>query len=147
MVLVFICSIYYYCFVSNFHPALEFMHTISDTKLFFLDINLCITNDQMSTSIHYKVIDKHSYLHLQSSHPQHCKEGLPRSQLLRLRRLIFWRGARKLSLFPFNVGTVPLLHGVILTRSSWSTMLMSSTIKTLQVESQAKFPWFLPTTL
>ena len=29
----------------------------------------------------------HSYLHQQSSHPRHCKDGLLRSQLLRLRRL------------------------------------------------------------
>ncbi|KAL9985333.1 hypothetical protein ACROYT_G007723 [Oculina patagonica] len=33
------------------------------------------------------VTDTHSYLHKQSSHPRHCKDGLPRGQLLRLRRL------------------------------------------------------------
>ena len=77
----------YINFVSNFHPALQFTHTISASDISFLDINLRITNDRISTSIHYKVTDTHSYLHKQSSHPRHCKDGLPRSQLLRLRRL------------------------------------------------------------
>ena len=77
----------YIRFVSNFHPALQFTHTISDTELSFLDITLRITDDHISTTIYYKDTDTHTYLHHQSSHPSHCKKGLPRSQLLRLRRL------------------------------------------------------------
>ena len=77
----------YINFVSNFHPALQFTHTISVSDISFLDINLRITTDRISTSIYYKVTDTNSYLHQQSSHPRHCKDGLPRSQLLRLRRL------------------------------------------------------------
>ena len=41
----------------------------------------------ISTSFCCKETDTHTYLHHQSSHPSHCKTGLPRSQLLRLRRL------------------------------------------------------------
>ena len=74
-------------FVSNFHPALQFTHTIADNELSFLDITLRITDDHISTTICYKDTDTHTYLHHQSSHPSHCKKGLPRSQLLRLRRL------------------------------------------------------------
>ena len=77
----------YINFVSNFHPTLQFTHTISVSDISFLDINLRITNDHISTSIYYKVTDTHSYLHQQSSHSRHWKDGLPRSQLLRLRRL------------------------------------------------------------
>ena len=77
----------YIRFVSKFHPALQFTHTISDTELSFLDITLHITDDHISTTIYYKDTDTHTYLHHQSSHPSHCKKGLPRSQLLRLRRL------------------------------------------------------------
>lgn len=72
----------YIRFVSNFQPALQFTHTIS-----FLDIRLRITDDHISTTIYYKDTDTHTYLHHQSSHSSHCKKGLPRSQLLRLRRL------------------------------------------------------------
>ena len=42
----------YIRFVSNFHPALQFTHTISDTELFFLDITLRITDDHISTTIY-----------------------------------------------------------------------------------------------
>ncbi|CAH3174081.1 unnamed protein product, partial [Porites evermanni] len=52
----------YIRFVSNFHPALQFTHTISDTELSFLDI---------TTTIYYKDTDTHTYLHHQSSHPSH----------------------------------------------------------------------------
>lgn len=45
---------------------------------------LRVTHDHISTSIHYKETDTHTYLHHQSSHPGHCKTGLFRSQLLRL---------------------------------------------------------------
>ena len=76
----------YIRFISNFHPAFQFTHTISDTELSFLDITLRIT-DHISTTVYYKDTDTHTYLHHQSSHPSHCKKGLPRSQLLRLRRL------------------------------------------------------------
>ena len=68
----------YISFVSNFHPALQFTH---------LDINWRISGDRIRTSIHYKASDTHSYLHYDSSHSRHCKESLPYSQLLRLRRI------------------------------------------------------------
>ena len=61
------------------------MHRISDTER--ITNTLRITDDHISTTIYYKDTDTHTYLHHQSSHPSHCKKGLPRSQLLRLRRL------------------------------------------------------------
>ena len=69
------------------YPALQFTDTISETELPFLDINLRISGDPICTSIHYKATDTHSFLHYDSSHPRHCKESLPYSQLLRLRRI------------------------------------------------------------
>ena len=77
----------YIAFVSNFHPALQFTHTISETKLPFLDINLRVSGDRIRTTIHCQATETHSYLHYDSSHPRHCKESLPYSQLLRLRRI------------------------------------------------------------
>ena len=55
----------YIRFVSNFHPALQFTHTISDTELSFLDITLRITDDHINTTIYYKDTDTHTYLHHQ----------------------------------------------------------------------------------
>ena len=41
-------------FVSNFHPALQFTSTTSETELPILDINLHISNNRIKTSIQYK---------------------------------------------------------------------------------------------
>ena len=73
--------------VSTFHPALQFTHTISRTQIPFLDITLSISGSTISTSVHYKDTDTHNYLHYTSSHPKHCKNGIPYSQFLRLHRL------------------------------------------------------------
>ena len=73
--------------VSTFHPALQFTHTISQTQIPFLDITLSVSGSRISTSVHYKSTDTHNYLHYTSSHPKHCKNGIPYSQFLRLRRL------------------------------------------------------------
>ena len=74
-------------FFSNFHPALQFTSTITDTELPFLDINLYIADDRVQTSVFYKGTDSHNYLHFSSFHPDHCKRAIPYSQFLRLRRL------------------------------------------------------------
>ena len=74
--------------ISNFHPALQFTRTITeDGDLPFLDISLSISEERITTSVHYKPTDTHSYLHHSSSHPLHCKKSIPYSQLLRIRRL------------------------------------------------------------
>ena len=74
-------------FVNNFHPALEFTHIITEDSLSFLDIQLSISKDRISTSVHYKETDAHCYFDYNSSHPQKCKDSIPYSQFRRLRRL------------------------------------------------------------
>ena len=74
-------------FVANFHPALQFTSTITETELPFLDINLRISEDRIQTSAFYKETDTHNNLHFSSFHPDHCKRAIPYSQFLRLRRL------------------------------------------------------------
>ena len=37
--------------------------------------------------MHYKATDTHNYLHHTSLHPDHCKQAIPYSQFLRLRRI------------------------------------------------------------
>ena len=39
------------------------------------------------TDLHNKDTDAHNYLHYCSSHPSHCKRGIPFGQFLRLRRI------------------------------------------------------------
>ena len=81
----------YLNFVSNFHPALQFTSTITETELPYLDINLRISDARIQTSVHYKDTDTHNYLHLSSFHPNHCKRAISYSQFLRLRRLCLRR--------------------------------------------------------
>ncbi|CAH3199466.1 unnamed protein product [Porites evermanni] len=56
-------------FINNFHPSLKFTWAISDNQLPFLDLLLKPTPQGLSTSIHYKETDSHSYLTNTSSHP------------------------------------------------------------------------------
>ena len=74
-------------FVNNFHPSLKFTWAISDDKLLFLDLYLTPSSNRLITTIHYKETDSHSYLNYSSSHPVRCKNSIPYSQFLRLRRI------------------------------------------------------------
>ena len=73
--------------VNSFHPALKYTWEISENSLAFLDIQLSINDNGLSTSVHYKPTDSHNYFLHSSSHPQHVKNAIPFSQFLRLRRL------------------------------------------------------------
>ena len=74
-------------YVNGFHPSLKFTWIISDVQLPFLDLCLKPVSDRPLTSIHYKDTDNHSYLYYTSSHPARCKNFIPYSQFLRLRRI------------------------------------------------------------
>ena len=74
-------------YVNSFHPALEFTSEVSDRSVTFLDIQVSITDIHLSTTVHYKPTDSHSYLLYSSSHPKHTLNAIPFSQFLRLRRL------------------------------------------------------------
>ena len=74
-------------YVNGFHPSVQFTWIISDVQLPFLDLCLKSVSDRLLTSIHYKDTDTHSYLYYTSSHPARCKNSIPYSQFLRLRRI------------------------------------------------------------
>eukprot|EP00061_Rhincodon_typus_P008071 g30348.t1 len=76
-------------FTNTFHRALKFTWAISDTSLPFLDfsISISISRNRLTTDIHFKPTDSHSYLDYTSSHTPFCKNAIPYSQFLRLRRI------------------------------------------------------------
>ena len=74
-------------FCSAYHPSLKYTFEISESSLSFLDLCLTISDARITTTIHYKPTDTHSYLDYSSSHPPHCKKAIPYSQFLRLRRI------------------------------------------------------------
>ncbi|XP_059504218.1 uncharacterized protein LOC125456532 [Stegostoma tigrinum] len=74
-------------FTNTFHPNLQFTWAISSTSLTFLDLSVSISGNQLVTDVHFKPTDSHSYLEYTSSHPPSCKNSIPYSQFLRLRRI------------------------------------------------------------
>ena len=48
--------------VNSFHPALKYTWQISETSIPFLDINVSIHRNGLSTSVYYKPTDSHNYL-------------------------------------------------------------------------------------
>ena len=74
-------------FINNFHPSLKFTWAISDNQLPFLDLLLKPIPQGLTTSIHYKETDSHSYLTYKSSHPVRYKNSVPYSQFPRLKRI------------------------------------------------------------
>ena len=51
-------------FCSTYHPALKYTFEISESSLPFLDLCVSISNNKVSTTIHYKATDTHNYLDL-----------------------------------------------------------------------------------
>ncbi|XP_062918361.1 chitinase domain-containing protein 1 isoform X1 [Mobula hypostoma] len=91
-------------FASNFHPALKFTWSISDTSLSFLDLSVSTSGDSLSTDVYYKPTDSHNYLDYSSSHPVSCRNAIPFSQFLHLRRICsqdeaFHSGTKEMSSF------------------------------------------------
>ena len=70
--------------VNSFHPASKYTWQISETSIAFLDINVSIHNNALSTSVYYKPTEARSYLLHSSSHPYHVKNSISFSQFLRL---------------------------------------------------------------
>ena len=66
---------------------MKYTWEISETSIALLDIKVSINGNALSTSVHYKPTDSHSYLLNLSSHPSHVKNSIPLSQFLRLQRL------------------------------------------------------------
>ena len=52
-----------------------------------LDVAMKVHNGDIVTSVHYKPTDKHAYLRYDSHHPLKCRDSIPYSQFLRLRRI------------------------------------------------------------
>ena len=71
-------------FVQNFHPAVKSTYEISEKSVTFLDMKLYLKQGKLTTSVHYKSTDSHSYLDYCSSHNPSTKNSIPFSLFLRL---------------------------------------------------------------
>ena len=73
-------------YVNDFHQSLSYAYDISYTIVSFLDISFAMTQHGLTTDIFYKDTDTNSYPRYESAHPPSCKESIPYSKFLTLRR-------------------------------------------------------------
>ena len=73
--------------LSKFHSNLSFIHEALKQRVNSLDLNVSLRNDAIETDLYVKSTDGHQYLHYKSSHPEHIKNLIPYSQVLRLSRI------------------------------------------------------------
>ena len=69
------------------NDTIRFTMESSESQVNFLDTTVKLQNGQLITDLYTKPTDSHSYLHYSSSHPQTCKDAIPYSQFLRIRRI------------------------------------------------------------
>ena len=74
-------------YLNTCDPSIQFTHEASQESLSFLDTVVHLTNNELHTDLHCKPTDSHNYLLFSSAHPQKCKESIPYSQYLRVRRI------------------------------------------------------------
>ena len=97
-------------YTNNFHQALQFTHTISEYSVPFLDIQLTIQDNSITTFIFYKETDSHSFLDYFSYHLQKCRNSIPSSQQRCLRRICssnddLQEKAKEMTSFLYNILT------------------------------------------
>ena len=80
--------------LENFHqylntrvPTIKFTKEMSTEKVSFLDVMVMNINNKLESDLYSKPTDSHNYLLYSSAHPQRCKDSIPYSQFLRIRRL------------------------------------------------------------
>ena len=69
------------------HPSIKFTVEFSREQIPFLDTLIKLHDGVITTDLHVKPTDTHNYLTYTSAHPQRCKEAIPYSQFLRVRRI------------------------------------------------------------
>ena len=69
------------------HPTIKFTAEWSSSSIPFLDTRVQLENEQLTTDLHVKLTDSRQYRAANSYHPRHCKEAIPFSQALRMRRI------------------------------------------------------------
>ena len=67
-------------------PTISFTMEHSSEQVSFLDVMVKNINNKLETDLYTKPTDSHDYLLYSSAHPQRCKDSIPYSLFLRIRR-------------------------------------------------------------
>ena len=73
-------------FVSCLH-SIKFTMEASEIGVNFLDTTVKLVNNRIETDLYCKPTDANNYLLYKSAHPRNCKDSIPYSQFLRIRRI------------------------------------------------------------
>ena len=73
--------------LNSYHPNIKFTHESNKEHIPFLDLNVNLSGNKLSSDLYIKPTDMHQYLHYTSSHPEHTKKSLVYSEDLRLSRI------------------------------------------------------------
>ena len=75
-------------YLNSVHDTIKFTCEHSFTNVDFLDVTIQISEkNNLETTLFCKPTDTHNYLLYSSEHPRHLLNGIPYSQLLRVRRI------------------------------------------------------------
>ena len=75
-------------YLNNSHKSIKFTAETSRKEINFLDTKVKVgQNNKLYTDLYVKPTDTNSYLKFDSAHPPKCKESLPYSQYLRIKRI------------------------------------------------------------
>ena len=55
--------------LNNYHPNIKFTHESNKEQIVFLDLNVSLSGNKVSTDLCIKSSDRHQYLLYTSSHP------------------------------------------------------------------------------
>ena len=70
-----------------FHPTITFTAGYFKEEVNVLDLNIKLIDGKLKTDLFVKPTDTHQFLDPISSHPYHCKKGIPYSQASSLNRI------------------------------------------------------------
>ena len=73
--------------MNNCSEHIQFTTEQSSTEIPFLDTTVKLDGGVITTDLYSKPTDSHNYLYYNSAHPQRCKDSIPYSQFLRIRRI------------------------------------------------------------
>ena len=73
--------------LNNFHPNIKFPHEVNKESIYFSDLNIRLSDGNISTDLYVKPADRHQFVHYTSPHPNHTKCSIVFSQALRVNRI------------------------------------------------------------
>ena len=75
-------------YLNNCHPTIKFTMDYSFEKINFLDVSVRKShNGKLETNLYTKPTDTHQFLHATSCHRSSCKNSIPYSQAIRIKRI------------------------------------------------------------